>query len=255
MSGRRKHTGPLMVALVLSTAWLLGGCGGDVTADQATGRADERAYDGERAYDTESDAARAEEGESTAERKRSGSFFDRLLGDRTREVVVPPGTVVELRFSETLSTWSNSTGDAFRTTVEHDVVIDDALAIPAGSVVVGRVTEAHQPRKVGGRARLSLEFTALELPSGKSAAIDGIFARRGKSETLEDAAIIAGSTLGGVVLGEALDEGEGGVIGGILGGIGGAVAATKTKAKPVEVPAGTVMSIELVRPVTLEVPA
>jgi hypothetical protein len=33
------------------------------------------------------------------------------------------------------------------------------------------------------------------------------------------------------------------------------VAASRNKAKPVEIPAGTVMAIELVRPVTLEVPA
>jgi hypothetical protein len=231
----------LALALVLSTAWL-GGCGGEVTADQATGRYDER-------Y-AENDEARSE-----ARASRDESFFDRLLRDRTRPVTVPPGTVVHLRFSETVSTRSSSAGDAFRTTVDEDVVIDDAIAIPSGSVITGRVTESHQPRQVGGRARLGLEFTAVELPSGESAPIDGVFSRRGKSDNLEDAAIIAGSTIGGVVLGEAVDEGEGGVIGGILGGIGGAVAAAKTKVKPVEVPAGTVMSVELVRPVTLEVPS
>ena len=241
MSGRTIHASLLGVALVLSTTWLCG-CGGDVTADQASPLAGEVG---------ESESERPRE----ARRSDGASFFDRLLGSSTRELTVPPGTLVQLRFSETVSSRANAVGDAFRTTVEEDVVVDDAIVIPAGSVVIGRVTEAHQPRKVGGRARLSLEFTALELPSGESAAIDAVFAQRGKSENLKDAAIIAGSTLGGVVLGEAVDEGEGGVVGGILGGIGGAVAATKTKAKPVEVPAGTVMAVELVRPVTLEVPA
>ena len=239
MSGRTIPASLLGIALVLSTLSLYG-CGGDVTADQATPRADE-----------------VGEIEERREARRSGdaSFFDRLLGSSTRELTVPPGTVVQLRFSETVSSRTSGVGDTFRTTVEEDVAVDDAIVIPAGSVVIGRVTEAHQPRKVGGRARLSLEFTALELPSGESAAIDAVFAQRGKSENLEDAAIIAGATIGGVILGEAVDEGEGGVVGGVLGGIGGAVAAAKTKAKPVEVPAGTVMAVELVRPVTLEVPA
>ena len=168
---------------------------------------------------------------------------------------MPSGTTVLLRWSETVSSRANSAGDAFRTTVDEDVRISDALAIPAGSVVVGRVTEAHQPQKVGGRARLSLEFTSVELPSGESAPIDAVFSASGKSQNLKDAGIIAGSTVGGAILGEAVHEGEGGVIGGILGGIGGAIAASRNKAKPVEIPAGTVMAIELVRPVTLEVPA
>lgn len=226
-----------MVALVLSTGWFYG-CGGNVTADDRRLTSDQR-----------TSVERTQTGE------RRESFFDRLLADRTREVTVPSGTMVMLRWSETLSSRANSVGDAFRTTVDEDVRISADVAIPAGSVVIGRVTEAHQPQKVGGRARLSVEFTAVELPSGESAPIAAVLAASGKSQNLKDAGIIAGSTVGGAILGEVVHEGEGGVIGGILGGIGGAVAASRNKAKPVEIPAGSVMAIELVRPVTLEVPA
>jgi hypothetical protein len=218
-----------MIALALSSAWFYG-CGGNVTAD-------DRRPSGDR----EREASKT-------------SLFDRLLGDRTREVTVPPGTTVMLRWSETVSSRASEPGDSFRTTVDEDVTIDDAVAIPSGSVIVGRVTEAHQP-KVGGRARLSLEFTSVELPSGESAPIDAVFSARGKGQNMKDAGIIAGSTVGGALLGEAVHEGEGGVIGGLLGGIGGAVAASRNKARPVEIPAGSVMAIELVQPVTLEVPA
>ena len=242
MRGPRKQTGLLTIALILSMGWLSIGCGGDATADQAYG-------------DVEGKGIGAAGEGSAPEGRSKASFFDRLLGERTREVLVPAGTEVEVRFSETVSSRSSSTGDVFRTTVDRDVVVGDTVAIPAGSVIVGHVTEAHQPQSVGGRARLALAFDSVELPSGESAAIDGTFAGRGKSQNLKDAGIIAGSTVGGVILGEAIDEGEGGIIGGILGGIGGAVAAKKTKGKPVEVPAGTVMAIELVRPVTLEIPA
>jgi hypothetical protein len=236
MNRRTKQASPLAVALVVSTTWLYAGCSGDVTADDFAGRPSRGS-------------------EPRRESEHDKSFFDRLLGERTREVTVPLGTVLRLRFSETVSSRYSAVGDSFRTTVEEDVRVADAVAIPAGSVIVGRVTEAHQPRSVGGRARLSLDFSALELPSGESESIDAVFARRGKSENLEDAAIIAGSTLGGVVLGEAVDKGEGGVIGGILGGIGGAVAASRSRAKPVEIPAGKLVDVELVHAVTLEVPA
>ena len=231
------------IALVLSTGVALRMRG------QRHGR---RSQADDRTQATERVERRDDAGRSGEERE---SFFDRLLGDRTRQVTVPSGTTVMLRWSETLSSRANSVGDAFRTTVDQDVRVGDDIAIPAGSVVIGRVTEAHQPQKVGGRARLSLEFTSVELPSDQSAPIDAVFAASGKSQNLKDAGIIAGSTVGGAILGEAVHEGEGGVIGGILGGVGGAIAASRNKAKPVEIPAGTVMAIELVRPVTLEVPA
>jgi hypothetical protein len=238
-----------MIALALSAAWLMG-CGGNVTADDAgfdTAERADRTADGDPRQAGDRHAGRS--GEERA------SFFDRLLGDRTREVTVPAGTTVMLRWSETISTAANTEGDAFRTTVDEDVRIGEDIAIPSGSVVVGRVTEAHQPQKVGGRARLSVELTSVELPSGKSAPIEAVFAASGKSQNLKDAGIIAGSTIGGAILGEVVHEGEGGVVGGILGGIGGAVAASRNKVKPVEIRAGTVMAIELVRPVTLAVPA
>ena len=80
-----------------------------------------------------------------------------------------------------------------------------------------------------------------------------VFSDKGKSQTGKDAAIIGGATLGGAILGNAVDPGEGTKIGAIVGGVAGAIAAKKTKGKPVEVPAGTVMTLELSQPVTIEV--
>ena len=260
MSARTKRVGGVMVALALSTAWLYG-CGGDVGADdQRNGNFYVPLGDRARSGADQRPAEERATADVVGRDRQSGdvkheSFFDRLLRDRTREVTVPQGTTVLLRWSETVSSRGSSAGDSFRTTVDQDVKIADSIAIPAGSVVTGRVTEAYQPQKVGGRARLAVKFTELELPSGESAPIDAVFSTAGKSSNVKDGAIIAGSTVGGAILGEAVHEGKGGVIGGILGGIGGAVAASKNQTKPAAIPAGTVMAIELVRPVTLEVPA
>ncbi|MGH9464277.1 MAG: hypothetical protein ACRD0X_01440, partial [Thermoanaerobaculia bacterium] len=125
------------------------------------------------------------------------------------------------------------------------------VVVPAGSRVVGAVADAHSARKIGGRAILSLRFHTLELPAGASVPIAASFASAGRSQAPRDAAIIGGSTLGGAILGEALHEGEGGIIGAVVGGIAGAVGAKRTHGRPVEVPAGTVMSIELAGPVTV----
>ena len=42
------------------------------------------------------------------------------------------------------------------------------------------------------------------------------------------------------------------MIGAVVGGLGGAYAAKKTRAKPVEVPVGTVVALELTAPMTFE---
>ena len=174
-------------------------------------------------------------------------------GTRSTLVTVPAGTVLRVELKDYLSSHTSQVGQRFYGSIDQDVAADGQVAIERGSVVVGRVSEAEPAKKIGGRARLSLEFENLELPSGQRRAIEAQFAERGKSSTAKDAAIIGGSTIGGAVIGEAIEDGEGGVIGAIVGGLGGAYAAKKTKAKPVEVPAGTILNLELTEPLTLEI--
>lgn len=185
--------------------------------------------------------------------RAEGSILKQIFRSAPEVVEVPAGIVLRLSFDNFLSSHRSSPGETFRARVVQAVSVDGVEAIPTGATVVGTVTEARGPKKVGGRARLSLDFHTLELPDGKPVAIAAAFAARGKSETPKDAAIIGGSTLAGAILGEEVDDGEGGVIGAIVGGLAGTAAAIKTKGKPVEVARGTVMTIELTRPVTVRV--
>lgn len=198
------------------------------------------------------DSPEVAEESSTRER----GFLDRVFEREPVRLTAPAGTVIAIEFEDTLSSHETPAGTPFVAEVVDPVIVDGATVIPAGAAVLGRVTEARKPKGVGGRAKLSLDFHTLELADGQSAPISAVFAARGKSEAGKDAAIIGGSTLGGAILGEAIDgggNGDGDVIGGIVGAIGGTIGAVKTKGKPVLVPAGTVMSIELGRSVTFEV--
>ena len=144
-------------------------------------------------------------------------------------------------------------GESFSGHLTQDVAAGGEIVLPRGSLVLGRVSEAKPAKKVGGRARLSLEFHSLELPDGRQVPIEVVFAEVGKSAATRDAAMIGGSTLGGAVLGRAVDKGEGTAIGAIVGGLAGAAVAHETRAKPVVVNSGTLLSLELVQPVTVEV--
>lgn len=168
-------------------------------------------------------------------------------------LLVPAGTSLVIRFERTLSSHTSETGEPFRVELTEDAAAGGRTAIPAGSVIHGTVTEADPAKKIGGRAMLALDFRYLELPSGEKIAINAGFAERGKSQSAKDAGIIAGSVVGGAILGEAVDEGEGTAIGAVVGGVVGAVVAKGTRAKRVEVPAGTVTTLELLAPVTVDV--
>lgn len=167
-------------------------------------------------------------------------------------VTVPARTVLVVELDKTLSSHASQVGESFLAHLTQDVAADGQIALPRGSIVHGRVTEAKPAKKVGGRARLSLEFYAIELANGREVPLEAVFAEAGKSATTKDAAIIGGSTLGGAVIGHAVNKGEGTAIGAIVGGLAGAAAAHETRAKPVVVNSGTVLTLETVQPVTVE---
>lgn len=167
---------------------------------------------------------------------------------RAVAVTVPVGTAFDVEFLGSVASNTSRVGDTFRVRVARDVVVDGEVAIPAGSEVVGRVTEAVPLRKVGGRARLGLEFTDVVLPSGSTIPVDASFVEQGKSETGRDAATIGGGAAGGAVLGRILsrkDRGRGAVIGAIIGAAAGAVIASRTPGEEIEIPQGTVVTLAL----------
>lgn len=162
-------------------------------------------------------------------------------------VNVPAGTVMEIELVEGLSSQTSEAGDIFRARVASDVSSDGAVGIPAGSEIVGVVTEAVPLGKVGGRARLGLKFTDLVLPSGKAVPIDATLVQQGSNETRKDAATIGGAAAGGAILGRVLskkDRSRGAVIGAIIGAAAGAVLASRN-GEEVVIPGGTRLALKL----------
>jgi hypothetical protein len=164
-------------------------------------------------------------------------------------VTLPAGTVLNVAFQDGVASNTSMVGDSFRARVISDVAHDGAVVVPAGSVVVGTVTEAVPlKKKIGGRAKLALEFTSLELTSGRTATIAASFAEAGKSETKKDAATIGGAAAGGALLGRLLKDkkkDKGTLIGAVVGAAAGTAIAAKTEGEEVEIPAGTEISLAL----------
>ncbi len=168
-------------------------------------------------------------------------------------VTLPAQTVLLVEMASGLSSHTSQPGQAFRATVAQEVSRNGLLAVPVGSIVYGKITEAHPADKIGGRAKLALLFHTLELPGGEPLAIAANFDLAGKSQRTKDAAMIGGGVVGGAIIGDQIDDGTGTAIGAIIGGVAGTVAAKKTKGKPVEVPAGTMLTLTLTQPLTVQV--
>jgi Zn-dependent protease with chaperone function len=105
-----------------------------------------------------------------------------------RNAVVPAGTVLMVGFKETLSSASSRAGDLFTAEVLEPVRVTGRVAIPAGSVISGRLLSARPAPRFGSRrAQLDLEFTSLRIGSGGESPISASFHEQGASQTGRDA--------------------------------------------------------------------
>ena len=163
---------------------------------------------------------------------------------------LPAGTTMSLELLETLASNTNQTGDRFKARVAEDVMAGGSVAIPAGSEVTGVITEARSLKKIGGRAMLQLEFTSVEVASGRPSDLKASYTELGKSETKKDAATIGGAAVGGAILGRVLghkkgNEAKGTAIGAAAGAAAGTAIAAATKGHEVVLPAGHVLHVTL----------
>ncbi len=173
------------------------------------------------------------------------------------EVVVPAGTTLDIEFSSPIASNTVAAGSVFGSRLTNDVFVGQVLAIPAGTMVHGTVTEAVPAKKIGGQARLALTFDHLKLATGEAVPIAATFAVAAKSQTGKDAATIGGSAAGGAVLGNVLDKKNrtrGTVLGAIVGGAIGTAIAAKTPGEEVVIAEGSVLEIRLTEPVRIAVP-
>jgi hypothetical protein len=173
------------------------------------------------------------------------------------EVVVPAGTALDIEFDSPIASNTVAGGSTFATRVTNDILVGEVLAIPAGALVHGTVTEAVPAKKIGGQARLALSFDHLKLATGEQIPIAAAFAVAAKSQTGKDAATIGGAAAGGAVLGNVLDKKNrtrGTVLGAVIGGAVGTAVAANSPGEEVVIAAGSVIEIRLTRPITIMVP-
>ncbi|MEW6323346.1 MAG: hypothetical protein AB1635_19930 [Acidobacteriota bacterium] len=170
------------------------------------------------------------------------------------ELVVPADSVLGLQIERTISSEMARVEDRVEARVTRDVRVGDRVAIPAGAIVHGAVTEVERGGKVKETARLAVRFHTVVLANGTRLAIrtDAVV-REGQSPGQESAAKIGGAAVGGAILGAILGGGRGAAIGGAVGAAGGTAAQMAGGRNPAVLPAGSTVSVRIQSPVTVTV--
>jgi type IV secretion system protein VirB10 len=181
------------------------------------------------------------------------------------EYVLPPGTRILLRMTNSVNTARTMPGDKIYLQTAFPVFASGKLVIPPGSYVTGVVTDSQRAGRVKGKSDLSFRFESLTLPNGTTrdfrsrpgsvdagGRLDGEGKMIGESAKGKDVATIArttttGAGIGGLA-GVAGEHGGMGVgIGAAAGAAAGLAAVLSSRGPDLAIPQGTTMEMVLDR--------
>jgi len=159
-------------------------------------------------------------------------------------LVVPEGTRLMVRLSETIDSSRHSTGHRFRGQLEGALVVQGVTVAPRGAWVYGRITQARQSGRVAGSSELALEFTDIM--------IDNRLFPISTTGLEAQTANTAGQTVGRTARAAA--------VGGLIGGSSGARTGAKvgvgasilTRGNTINIPSGTLVDATLRAPLSLQ---
>jgi hypothetical protein len=184
-------------------------------------------------------------------------------------ISLPAGTSMTVKLETTLATFSNKPGDPFQARVTQPLLLNGQTLVPIGATVEGRVTKVTEPRRISGKPTIGLFPETLIMPTGQRFMLNAtvVDTNIGHGSDVNAEGQFKGSGHDGKDQIEAgMGAGGGMLIGGLIGGgpgllIGGAVAGSATvvhwlaKHRSAILPAGTELTMEINRPLTLNTAA
>ncbi len=147
----------------------------------------------------------------------------------------------------------NQIGDKFQATLEQPIVVDDAVIVPKGASVYGRLTQAAEAGKIQGRSQLKLELTGIVVNGQTIPLQTGEYSLQGSSRGASTAKRVGGGAAGGALLGAIIGGGRGAAIGAGVGAGAGTAVQVATKGEQVHVPSETLLQFTLQQDVRIPV--
>jgi len=165
-----------------------------------------------------------------------------------RDVVIPRGTVVQVRMIDSIDSDLNRAGQVFRGTLDSPIRINNQTVLPRGSTAFVRLVEAKSAGRVKGRSELSLQLDRIAVGNHTYLVHSDIVNFRGKSQgkrTAKSAGI--GAAVGGG-LGALFGGGKGAAIGAGLGAGTGAATRAVPGGEQIRVASESLVQFRLIGP-------
>jgi hypothetical protein len=171
-----------------------------------------------------------------------------------REVTIPAGTILPLRLTSSVASDRSGIEDPVHAQLRRTITVRGFGALPAGSAVSGYVTEAKESAKVKGRARVGFRFNTVTARGESYRVSTSSVVRQAPGTKKKDAAKIAIPAAAGAIIGGIADGKKGAAIGTAVGGGAGTGVVLATRGQEVRLGRGAIVSVRLLKPLTVRVP-
>ena len=162
-----------------------------------------------------------------------------------RTVVVPDGTTLSVRVTETLDSATTQAGQTFSGVLARDVVADGITVLPAGAAVSGRVVDVKDAGHFKGQSLLSVELTSVRRHGESIPIHTDPYSVEGKGRGTNTAEKVGGGAAVGAILGGIFGGGKGAAIGAAAGGGAGAGVQGMTRGQQVQIASESVVRFRL----------
>jgi hypothetical protein len=176
-----------------------------------------------------------------------------VVSPRFAEVTIPAGTTLRLELKSAVGSDTSTVEQPVSAALRTPVTIDGHVALPAGSEVMGVVTDVERSGRVKGRARVAYRFDSVRAGGEKYDIQTSSISHLAAATKGSDAKKIAIGAGAGAAVGALLGGGGGAAKGAAIGGAGGTGVVLATRGKEVHMGPGADVTTKLTAPVTVRV--
>jgi len=170
-----------------------------------------------------------------------------------REVTIPSGTTLRLDLKSAVSSDASQVEDTVRASLRQTVSVEGQPVLPAGTELVGTVTDVERSGRVKGRAHVAYRFNSLRHDSERYDIATAQISHQARATKGKDATKIGVGAGVGAAVGALLGGGGGAVKGAAIGGAAGTGAVLATRGEEVRLGPGADVNTKLTAPLTVRV--
>jgi hypothetical protein len=166
-------------------------------------------------------------------------------------VVVPPGTIVNVRITQPIDVDASQAGMTFRSLVDDPVMVDGRVVIPRGSAAVLQAVQVQQSGAMKGSDKITLKANSVSFGGRVYEIATSYVEAKGAGEGKRTARKVGGGVGLGAVIGGIAGGGEGAAVGALVGGVTGAAVASAGE-EHLKLPAETRLQFKLTAAVRIQ---